>query len=83
MEEEKNYDFGKLSISKKKTSHTSQDINAANCDALIMMQYIHRLRNVHYQTTATNNRQLIPVDIEVEYLCDNIICHYTTSVIFL
>ena len=47
-----------------------------------MMQYIHRLRNVHNQTTAIS-RQIIPVDIEVEYFCDNIICHYTTSVIFL
>ena len=33
-----------------------------------MMQYIHRLRNIHNQTTAIS-RQIIPVDIEVEYFC--------------
>ena len=39
--------------------------------------------NIHNQTT-TICRPIIPVDIEVEYFCDNIICHYPTSLyIFL
>ena len=37
-----------------------------------MMQYLHCLRNVHYQSTAIC-RQIICVDIEVKYFCDNII----------
>ena len=44
-----------------------------------MMQYVHCLRNVHNQSTAIC-RQIICVDIEVEYFCDNIIYHYPTSV---
>ena len=54
-----------------------------NCNLLKMMQYVHCLRNVHNQSTAIC-RQIICVDIEVEYFCDNIIYHYPTSVcIFL
>ena len=68
---------------KEKKRHICQNINAANCNVLTMMQYIHRLHNIHNQTIAIS-RQIIPVDIKVEYLCDNIICHYPTSVyIFL
>ena len=37
-----------------------------------MMQYVHCLRNVHNQSTAIC-RQIICVDIEVEYFCDNIL----------
>ena len=43
-----------------------------NCNLLTMMQYVHCLRNVHNQSTAIC-RQIISVDIEVEYFCDNII----------
>ena len=50
-----------------------------NCNVLTMMQYIHCLHNVHNQSTAIC-RQIICVDIEVEYFCDNIIYHYPTSV---
>ena len=59
------------------------NINAANCKVLKMMQYVHCLRNINYQSTAIC-RQILPVDIEVEYFCDNIIYHHPTSVrIFL
>ena len=37
-----------------------------------MMQYVHCLRNVHNQSTALC-RQILCVDIEVEYLCGNTI----------
>ena len=48
-----------------------------------MMQYVHYLRNINNQSTAIC-RQILPVDIEVEYFCDDIIYHYPTSVcIFL
>ena len=43
-----------------------------NCNLLTMMQYVHCLRNVHNQSTAIC-RQILRVDIEVEYFCDNII----------
>ena len=47
------------------------------------MQYVYCLRNVLNQSTAIG-RQIICVDIEVEYFCDNIIYHYLTSIcIFL
>ena len=39
-----------------------------------MMEYVHFLRNINNQSTAIC-RQIIRVDIEVEYLCDNIIYH--------
>ena len=48
-----------------------------------MMQFVHYLRNVYNQSTAIC-QQMICIDIEVEYFCDNIIYHYLTSVcIFL
>ena len=54
-----------------------------NCNVLTMMQYEHCLRNAPNQSTAIC-RQIICVDIEVEYFCDNIIYHYPTSIcIFL
>ena len=43
-----------------------------NYNVPTMMQYVRCLRNVHYQSTAIC-RQIICVDIEVEYFCDNII----------
>ena len=47
------------------------------------MHYVHCLCNVHNQSTALC-LQILCVDIEVEYFCDNIIYHYSTSVcIFL
>ena len=47
------------------------------------MQYVPCLRIINYQNTAIC-WQILPVDIEVEYFCDNIIYHYPTSVcIFL
>ena len=48
-----------------------------------MMQYVHCLRNINNQSSAIC-RQIIRIDIEVEYFCDNVIYHYPTSVrIFL
>ena len=79
MEEEKNYDLANCQSQKNKTNHTCQNLITANCNVLTMMHYVHRLRNIHNQTTAIS-RQIIPVDIEDEYFCDNIICHYPTSV---
>ena len=43
-----------------------------NCNVLTMIQYVHCLRNVHNQSTAIC-RQITCADIEVEYLCDNIL----------
>ena len=43
-----------------------------------MMQYVHCLRNINNQSTAIC-RQILSVDIEVEYFCDNIIYHHPTS----
>ena len=43
-----------------------------NCNILTMMQYVHCLRNVLNQSTAIS-RQIICVDIEVEYFCDYLI----------
>ena len=43
-----------------------------NYNVLTMMQYAHCWRIVHNQSTAIC-RQIICVDIEVEYFCDNII----------
>ena len=45
------------------------------------MQYVHCLRSINNQSTAIC-RQILPVDIEVEYFCDNIIYHHPTSVIY-
>ena len=59
----------------------NHNINAVNCNALTMMQYVHCLRNLHNQTTSIC-QQIIRVNIEVEYLRDNIIYHYLTSVYF-
>ena len=54
-----------------------------HCTVLTMMQYVHCLRNINYQSTAIC-RQIIRVDIEVEYFCDNIFYHHRTTVcIFL
>ena len=83
----RNLGLGKLSISKKKQVKPIKvvncNINAANCYVLTMRQYVHCLRNTNNQSTAIC-RQIIRVDIEVEYFCDNIVCHHPTSVcIFL
>ena len=77
----------KLKTTKKKqvklVKVVNYNINAANCNVLTLMQYVHCLRNINNQSTAIR-RQIIPVDIEVEYFCDNIIYHHQTSVcIFL
>ena len=75
----------KLSISKKVklVKAVNYNINAANCNVITMMQYIHCLRNIHNQSTAIY-QQILRLDIEVEYFCDNIIYHYPTFVyIFL
>ena len=42
------------------------------------MQYVRCLRYINNQSTAIC-RQIIGVDIEVEYFCDNIIYHHPTS----
>ena len=44
-----------------------------------MMQYVHCLRIINNQSTAIC-RQIIRLDIEVEYFYDNIIFHHPTSV---
>ena len=44
-----------------------------------MMQFVRCLRNINNQNTAIC-RQVIRVDIEVEYFCDNIIYHHSTLV---
>ena len=81
-----------MSISKKKKTTKKQikpvkvvnyNINAANCNVLTMMQYVHCLRSINNQSSAIC-KQILPVDIEVEYFCNNIIYHHSTSVcIFL
>ena len=54
-----------------------------NCNVFITMQYVHCLRNVHNQSIVIC-RQILCVDIEVEYFCDSIVYHYPTLVfIFL
>ena len=85
-----NLRLGKLSISKKNKKKqvkpvkvVNYNINAANCNVFTMMQYVHCLRNINNLSTAIC-RQTLPVDIEVEYFCDNIIYYHPTSVcIFL
>ena len=52
-----------------------------NCNVLTMMQYIHCLRKVHNQSNAIC-RQIICVDIEVEYFCDNIFYHNPHRYVF-
>ena len=48
---------------------------------LTMTRYKQHLRNENTQPNCTAVcRQTIPVDIEVEYFCNNIIRHYSTSV---
>ena len=72
-----------MSISKKKqvkpVKVVNCNINPANCNVLSMMQFLRCLRNINNQNTAIC-RQVIRVDIEVEYFCDNIIYHHSTSV---
>ena len=63
----------------KVVNHAANNINAANCNVLTMMQCVHCLRNKHNKSIAIC-RQIIRVNIEVEYFCDNIIYHYLTSV---
>ena len=64
-------------------SSTVTSMLQLNCNVLTMMQYEHCLRNVPNQSTAIC-RQIICVDIEAEYFCDNIIYHYPISIcIFL
>ena len=72
-----NLGLGKLSALKKKKSNLSKSSIVTstlqlNCNLLTMMQYLHRLRNVHNQSTAIC-RQIICVDIEVEYFYDTVI----------
>ena len=63
----------KLWISKKKklVKAVSYSINAANCNALTLMQYVHCLRNIHNWGT-TVCRQIV----YVEHFYENIIYHY-------
>ena len=82
-----NLGLGKLSISKKKqvkpVKVVNYNINAAKCNVLTMMQYVHCLRNINNHCTAIC-RQIIRVDIEAKYFCDNIMYHHRTLVcIFL
>ena len=58
---------------KKKTKQVkpvkvvNYNINAANCDVLTMMQYVHCLGDINSQSTAIC-QQIMRVDIEVETL---------------
>ena len=54
-------------------------MHAANCNVLTMMQCVLCLRNKHNQRTMICP-QIVCVDIEVEYFCDNIIYNSPTSV---
>ena len=49
------------------------------CTVVTMMQCVHSLHNTRNQSKAIC-RQLIRIDIEVEYFCDNIIYNYLTSI---
>ena len=77
-----------MSISKTKkqvkpVKVVKYNVNAANCNVLTIMQYVHCLRNINNQSTVIC-RQIIRVDIKVEYIFDNNIYHHPTSVcIFL
>ena len=87
-----NIGLGKLSISKKKNKSKSNLSKSSTITSMLqiamyeyftMMQCVHCLRSINNQSTAIW-RQILPVDIEVEYFCDNIIYHHPTSVrIFL
>ena len=86
-----NLRLGELSALKQKNNNKSNLSRSStvtsmlqlNCNVLTIMQYVHCLRNVLNQSTAIC-RQIVCVDIEVEYFRDNIIYHYPTSVrIFL
>ena len=46
------------------------NINAANCNVLTMMQYVHCLRNINNHSTAICRQRLPGLDIEVEYFYD-------------
>ena len=50
---------------KQQVKVVNYNINAANCNVLSMMQYVHCLRNLRNQSTAIC-RQIIRVNIEVE-----------------
>ena len=82
---EKNYDLsnGQYHNNKKvkPVQVVNYDINAAICNVLCMMQYVHCLRNLHNQSTVIC-QQIIRVNIDVENFCDNIIYHYATFVFF-
>ena len=77
-----------MSISKKKKIQVkpvkvvNYNINAADCNVLTMMQYVRCLRNINNQSTAIC-RQIIHVDIEVEYYCNNMIYHHPTSAAYV
>ena len=58
------------------------NINVATCDVISMMQYVHCLHNLHNQSTAIC-KQIIRVNIEVEYFSENIIYFYPPSVYFV
>ena len=60
-----------MSISKKKVKPVkvvNYNINAANCNVLTMMHYVHCLRNINNQSSSIY-LQIIRIDIEVEYFC--------------
>ena len=84
-DKKKNCDLSNCqSQSKKKVKPVNvvnYNINAANCDVISMMQYVHCLHNLRNQSTAIC-QQIIRVNIEVEYFSDNIIYHYQPSVYF-
>ena len=56
-----NLGIGKLSASKNKQKQVklvkivNYNINAANCNVLDMMQYLHCLRNINNRVLSTNN----------------------------
>ena len=82
--EKKNYELSNTQSQKKEVKPVKvvkYYINAANCNALSMMQYVRYMRNFHNQCTAIC-QQTICVNTEVEHLCDSIIYHYPTFVYF-
>ena len=80
--EKQNLRLGKLSISKKNKSNLSRSLTITsmlqlNFDELTMMQYVYYLLYVHTKLPKPAIcLQIIRIDIEVEYLCDNNIYHY-------
>ena len=77
----KKYDLSNCHSQKKvkPVKVVNYNINAANCNVLNMVEFVHCLRNLHNQSTASC-QQKICVNIEVKYFFDNIINHNPRTV---